>query len=122
MDNEKTRKLLQKFYSSFQTFSKSYVGNTDELIDKWIEENLQDMKKLQEIKNKVDFISSAIAYDFTERMGQYALEIRYTNGTKDMLTTKVPEDMGHDRGDFESEKEFFDTVSFLKSENLLVKQ
>lgn len=80
------------------------------------------MKKLQEIKNKVDFISSAIAYDFTERMGQYALELRYTNGSTDMLTTKMPADIGHDPGDFESEKEFFDAVHFLKSENLLVKQ
>ncbi len=34
------------------------------------------------------FIKEIIPYDFTEYMGQYALEIKYTNGKTDMFTTK----------------------------------
>lgn len=48
-------------------------------------------------------------------MGQYALQVDYTNGERDVFTTPMPPEMGCDVGDFKDEQEFFDTISELKS-------
>lgn len=73
------------------------------------------MKPLEIIKSKLIFIEGHKAYDFTKNMGQYALEVNYTNGDKDMFTTPMPEHMGSDRGDFKSTEEFLEAVNFLRS-------
>ena len=48
------------------------------------------------------FIERIVPYDFTDTMGQYAVEINYTNGKKDVFTTPMPEHMGNDKGEFDS--------------------
>lgn len=50
-------------------------------------------------------ISKMIPYDFTKTMGQYALEIVYTNGDTQMLTTPMNPGRGSDKGDFNSYEE-----------------
>lgn len=73
---------------------------------------------LELLKEKLIFIQNCIAYDFREFMGQYALEVRYTNGQMDMFTTPMPPEKGNDTGDFKDEKEYFDTVNYLKSQGI----
>tara|TARA_R110000772_G_C13310268_1_gene440076 strand:+ start:17929 stop:18153 length:225 start_codon:yes stop_codon:yes gene_type:complete len=59
------------------------------------------------------FISSFIPYDFRKLMGQYAVEIFYTNGDKDVLTTPMSSEMGNDKGDL-NEDEYFELITELK--------
>lgn len=39
-NKEELREVLQQFHPSFQIFLQSHVGNTDELIEQWMEKNL----------------------------------------------------------------------------------
>lgn len=58
------------------------------------------------------FISKIVPYDFTKHMGQYAVEIYYTNGDKDVFTTPMPSHMGNDKGEFDS---FDDMKKFIEN-------
>lgn len=72
------------------------------------------MTVLDKIKSKSWFISKLIPHDFQESTGQYALEVFYTNGDKDMFTTPMLKEKGYDPGDFKSEDEYFETLKLLK--------
>lgn len=73
------------------------------------------MKILELLKKKVMFIESYTPFDYTKNIGQYALEINYTNGDKDVFTTPMPANLGNDRGDFKDLSEFKKTVDWLKN-------
>lgn len=45
-------------------------------------------------------IKKVTPYDFTKYMGQYALEIEYTNGDTQMLTTPALNPSCHGKADF----------------------
>ena len=72
----------------------------------------------ENLRSKLIFMMNFVAYDFTKTTGQYALEINYSNGDKDMFTTPMKPGVGSDKGDFKDEKEFFETVSYLKLNNI----
>ncbi len=46
------------------------------------------MKALDKLDQQPMFIEKMIPMDFTRNMGCYALEVHYTNGDTQMLTTK----------------------------------
>lgn len=73
---------------------------------------------LEKIKGKLLFTASFTPYDFTENMKQYALEVNYTNGDKDMYTTPMPKDIGSDQGDFKDFNEFNEACNFLTQNNI----
>lgn len=58
------------------------------------------------------FIKEIIPYDFTKTLGQYAVEIHYTNGSKDVFTTPIPPEIGNDPGEFDS---FEDMKKFINN-------
>lgn len=71
-----------------------------------------------QLNQKLMFIKSYEPLDFTKNMGQYALEINYTNGDKDVFTTppRSPfNERTNDKGDFSSEEEFFEVCKWLKA-------
>lgn len=57
-------------------------------------------------------------YDFTENFGQLAVEIEYTDGSTDMLTTPMDPKLGNDRGDFKDEVEYYQFLSWLKEQDV----
>lgn len=52
------------------------------------------------------FIKEIIPYDFTATLGQYAIEITYTNDEKQVLTTPHDPAKGAGTPDFENYEEF----------------
>lgn len=77
------------------------------------------MKPQDIIQSKLVFISNVIPYDFNRNMGQYALEVNYTNGDKDMFTTPMDPSRGSDKGDFKSVDEFNECITYCQSKGLL---
>lgn len=69
------------------------------------------------LSQKPLFIKSFTPLDFTKLMGNYALEINYTNGEMDMLTTPMPPDIGSDKGNL-TEEEYFEFIGVLQKLNL----
>ena len=81
--------------------------------------NLNNMTPQDKIQSKLAFIESVTAYDFTKYMSQYALEVNYTNGDKDMFTTPMDPTKGNDKGDFKSVEEFNECIGYCQSKGLL---
>jgi len=77
------------------------------------------MKPQDKIQSKIAFIENVKAYDFTRNMTQYALEVNYTNGDRDMFTTPMDPTLGSDKGDFKSIDEFNECIEYCQSKGLL---
>jgi hypothetical protein len=69
------------------------------------------MRNNPQLEQDPMFIERIVPYDFTKNMGQYAVEIYYTNGRKDVFTTKMPPEIGNDPGDFDT---FDDMKKFIE--------
>ncbi len=74
-----------------------------------------------EIINKLDknlmFLTSYCPYDFQKNMGVYAVELKWTDGDTQMLTTPTTKpERSSDRGDFKSEEDYFTFLEYLKTE------
>ena len=63
-------------------------------------------------KNPI-FIKGYTPYDFTRNMGQLAVEIKYTCGYTDMLTTPSTKENVSDKGDF-SVDEYYTFLTEIK--------
>lgn len=69
------------------------------------------------IKNII-FIKSYDVFDFTKNLGQLAVEVTYTCGETQMLTTRSTKDNVRATYDFDHDTEFYDFVKFLKDNNI----
>lgn len=67
------------------------------------------------LSQNIVFVESFTPLNFKDTMGQLAVEVKYTNGDKDVLTTPMPPEKGSDKGDFKSEEEYFQFITYLKS-------
>lgn len=77
------------------------------------------MEILNKLNQKPPFIEKFRVYDFKTTMGKLALELKYTNGKTQMLTTPStrPENT-NDKGDFSTEDEFLKFIEYLKKHNV----
>lgn len=71
------------------------------------------------LSKNILFAKSFTPYDFKETMGQLAVEITWTDGGIDMLTTPMPIEKGSDRGNFEDEAEYFKFIDWLFENNVV---
>ena len=69
------------------------------------------------LSQNILFVKGYTPYNFIG-MGQLAVEIKYTNGETDMLTTKSIKQNVHSSFEFNSEQEYFDFIQFLNSNNI----
>ncbi len=67
------------------------------------------------------FIDSIIPMDFTKNFGQLALEIKYTNGDTQMLTTKSENPNVYGTHEFETKEEYMGFIEKLKNDKLVFK-
>lgn len=70
------------------------------------------------LSKNVIFVKHFEPIDCSNTLGQMVLEITYTDGDKDVLTTKST--MGNVRAsfDFENEDQFYQFVKFLQDNNI----
>ncbi len=73
---------------------------------------------IEKMEQEVMFIDNYKPFDFTQGMGQYALEINYTNGDMDMLTTPMSPTRGSDKGDFKDKAEMFSFIESLSAQGI----
>lgn len=69
------------------------------------------------LSQNILFVKEFEPYDF-KNMGQLAVEVEYTDGSTDMLTTPTKNPNGTDKGDFKDEKEFYEFIEWLKQNNI----
>ena len=70
------------------------------------------------LSKKLVFVKCFEPYDFSRNMGQLAVQITYTDGDTDMLTTKSTKDNVHSSYEFDSEEEYYQFLEFLISKNI----
>jgi len=71
-----------------------------------------------ELDQDIIFVSSFIPYDFTKNMGQLGLEIKFTNGDTQMLTTASTNPNHFGTYEFDSDEEYFQYISYLKAQGI----
>lgn len=64
------------------------------------------------------FVKDFTAMNLTTNMGILAVDVNYTNDEKDTFVTKMPEHMGHNSGDFESDEEYFKFIEWLQDNDI----
>lgn len=72
-----------------------------------------NLKFQDKLSKRAVFIERWVPYDFTKNMGFYAVDVFYTDGDKDTLTTKSTNPNVHQKWDFQNEEEFFSFLDFL---------
>lgn len=70
------------------------------------------------LRKKLVFVKCFEPYDFSRNMGQLAVEITYTDGDTEMLTTKSTKDNVHSSYEFNNEDEYYQFLEFLMSKNI----
>jgi hypothetical protein len=83
-------------------------------------------KKTKDFEDKLSkniiFVKCFEPYDFSRNMGQLAVEITYTDGDTDILTTKSTKDNVFSSFEFDSDKEYFEFIKFLQENKIPKKQ
>jgi len=75
------------------------------------------------LSKKLVFAKCFVPFDFSVNMGQLAVEITYTDGSTDMLTTKsTKKEMFYCSFDFINDEEYYDFLEFLINNNIPRKQ
>ncbi len=78
-----------------------------------------DTKNMEnKLSKNIIFVKCFEPYDFTRNMGQLAVEITYTDGDTEMLTTKSTKDNVFSSFEFEDEAEFYKFIVFLQEKNI----
>lgn len=77
---------------------------------------------IEKLNQKVQFVDSYVPYDFTENLGMLAVQIFYTNGNTQMLTTKSTKTNVNSSFEFENETEYFWFLEYLQTRNIPKKQ
>lgn len=70
------------------------------------------------LSKNIIFVKCFEPYDFTRNMGQLAVEITYTDGDTDMLTTKSTKNNVHSSFEFKDNEEYFEFIKFLQNRNI----
>jgi porphobilinogen deaminase len=70
------------------------------------------------LSKNIVFVKCFEPYDFTRNMGQLAVQVTYTDGDTDMLTTKSTKENVNSSFEFENEQEFYQFLEFLQSKNI----
>jgi len=70
------------------------------------------------LRKNVVFVKSFEVYDFKTNFGQLAVEIVYTDGETQILTTKSTKDNVHSSFEFSSEVEYFEFIKFLQQQGI----
>ena len=90
----------------------------DDATERFIEyvDLMSDLNDFKHILNQNPiFIEGYKPYDFTKNRGQYGLEITFTNGDTQMLTTPSTKDNVNDIGDI-SEDQFWSLTKILEKQ------
>lgn len=69
------------------------------------------------LEQNIMFVESFKPYDFTKNMGQYAVEITYSNKETQMLTTPSTKENVNSKGDL-SVEDFFKLIDKLQNRNM----
>ena len=75
-------------------------------------------KILDKLRQNALFIQSFKPYDFNKNMGQFGVELTYTDDNKQVLTTKSTLKNVHSSYEFDSDSEFFEFIEFLKQSGI----
>lgn len=70
------------------------------------------------LDQKLLFIASYTPFDFSKYMGQLAVEIKYTNGETQMLTTRSTNPNVFDTPEFETTEDYYEFIEFLNKNNI----
>lgn len=70
------------------------------------------------LNKRLVFVKSYEPYDFTKNMGQYGVEIIYTDGSTQMLTTKSTLSNVYASSDFDTDDEYFEFLNLLKQSGI----
>ncbi len=62
----------------------------------------------------ITFVYSFIPFDFRKNMGQLAIELTYTNGDTQMLTTESTNPNHRGTYEFDSDEDYFEFIKQLK--------
>lgn len=67
---------------------------------------------LKKLDQNILYVKSWQPFDF-QNMGQQAIELKFTSGDTQMLTTPIDPARGNDRGDFKDEAELMEFAEYL---------
>ena len=70
------------------------------------------------LSKNIIFVKCYEPFDYTRNFGQLALEITYTDGDKDVLTTKTTKDNVRASFNFNDEAEFYSFIEFLEDKKI----
>lgn len=70
------------------------------------------------LKKNLVFVKCYEAYDFMKNMGQLAVQITYTCGDTQMLTTKSTRENTNSSFEFLNEVEFYSFIKFLNENSI----
>jgi len=81
-----------------------------------------ESKMENKLSKKLVFVKCFEPYDFSRDMGQLGVEITYTDGDTDMLTTKSTKENVNSTFDFINNEEYYNFLEFLINKNIPRKQ
>jgi len=94
-------------------YDKIYQKNITKQFSEMINNNIGE-----KLNKNILFVKYFEPYDFTKHMGQLAVEITYTDGDTQMLTTKSTKENVCSSYEFSNEREFYDFIDFLKDNHI----